>query len=395
VDGVPDSLDMINGTGEDSTTYTCTLPGISSDSAFVDYYIKATDKTSLSSTNPGTIFYNRYSFFVLNSSKPFTIQHVRYSPFGSGYSGYNEYPVTVAGVITADTSDIPGSGINNPPRVFIQNGSTPWSGINLGFQGTHGMDIYDLRMGDLVTVTGIPVFSSAFGTRLDTISALTVVSHKNPLPETHVMMTGTVGNSWLGTVSAEEWNGCVVTYKDVTIDSANADGDYNYGESFCRDTSFGNQTRITWSDGRTSFYAGPNAVKVNNGEKIKSITGILGFTYYNYKLCPRGDFDIIGPSGVLTDNNLIPTEFRLEQNYPNPFNPSTIIRYSIKTSSFVSLKVFDILGKEAAVIINENKQPGVYEVDFSAGKFNLASGIYFYKMTTGNFTSIKKMILLK
>jgi hypothetical protein len=236
---------MIKGTGTDSTTYTCTIPGISSDSAFVDYYIKATDNTQLSSTDPGNISSNRFSFFVLNPSKPFTIQHVRYSPFGSGFSGYNGYPVTVSGVVTADTSDIPGSGVNNPPRVFIQNGSTPWSGIILGYKGTYGMDVNNLQQGDLVTVTGIPVFASNSGIRLDTISALTIVSHNNPLPEVHIMMTSTVGYSWLGTVAAEQWNGCLVKYQNVTIDSADADSTYNYGESFCKDTSIGNHTRIT------------------------------------------------------------------------------------------------------------------------------------------------------
>jgi hypothetical protein len=395
VNGILDSLDMINGTGADSATYTCIIPGISSDSTFVDYYIRATDNTQYLWTTPASIANNRFSYFVLNPSKPFIIQHVRYSPFGSGYSGYNGYPVTVSGVVTADTSNIPGSGANNPPRVFIQNGTTPWSGIILGYQGIYGNDVYKLKQGDLVTVTGIPVFSSTGGTRLDTISALSKISYFNPLPETHIMPTGTVGNSALGTIAAEQWNGCLVTYRHITIDSANADSNYNYGESFCKDTAGGNHTRITWSDGRTSFFAGPNAVTVNKGAKFESITGILGFTNNNYKLCPRGDYDIVGPSGVLTDNNIIPSKFRLDQNYPNPFNPSTIIRYSVKTSSLVTLKVYSILGKEVAVLLNEDKQPGEYEIDFSAGKFNLASGVYFYRMTAGSFTSIKKMVLLK
>jgi hypothetical protein len=395
VNGVLDSLNMTKGTGTDSTTYTCTIPGIASDSAFVDYYIKATDNTPLSSTSPGKISNSRYSFFVLKPSTPFTIQHVRYSPFGNAYSGYNGYQVTVSGVVTADTSDIPGSGANNPPRVFIQNGTTPWSGIILGYQGTHGLDVYNLRQGDLVTVTGIPVFSSASGTRLDTISALTIISYYNPIPETHIMSTGTVGNSAIGTIAAEQWNGCVVKYQNVTIDGANADGDYNYGESFCQDTSLGNHTRITWSDGRTGFFVGPNAVAVHNGDKFYSITGVLGYTHYNYKLCPRNNSDIGLPEEVHSENYNFPSEFRLDQNYPNPFNPSTIIRYSIKTNSLVTLKVYNILGKEVAIILNENKQPGEYEVDFSTGKFNLASGVYFYRLTAGSFTSIKKMLLLK
>src|ERR1035437_2081022 len=283
VNGVLDSLDIIKGTGTDSITYTCTIPGISSDSSFVDYYIKATDNTQLSSTSPGTI-YNGYSYFVLNPSKPFTIQHVRYSPFGSGFSGYNGYQVTVSGVVTADTSKIPGSNANNPPRVYIQNGSTPWSGIILGYQGTFGMSVFDLKQGDLITVTGIPVSSAtAYATRLDTLTALTVVSHNNPLPASHVMKTSDVGYSALGNLTPEPWNSCIVTYNAVTIDSANADGPtYHYGESYGTDSSKGNHTRITWSDGRTKFFNGPADGLVNKGDYFSSITGILEYTHTTY-----------------------------------------------------------------------------------------------------------------
>jgi hypothetical protein len=123
----------------------------------------------------------------------------------------------------------------------------------------------------------------------------------------------------------------------------------------------------------------------------------LGYTYNEYKLCPRNIDDIVGyvPTGVRSDNYVIPTEYRLDQNYPNPFNPSTKIRYTVKTSSFVNLKVYNIIGKEVAVLLNEDKQPGEYEFDFSAGRFNLSSGVYFYRLTAGSFTSVKKMILLK
>ena len=85
--------------------------------------------------------------------------------------------------------------------------------------------------------------------------------------------------------------------------------------------------------------------------------------------------------------------FQLNQNYPNPFNPSTEIKYSIPTKNFVSLKVFNILGKEIATLVNETKDAGAYSVNFNAA--NLPSGIYFYKITSGKNISIKKMILLK
>ncbi len=91
--------------------------------------------------------------------------------------------------------------------------------------------------------------------------------------------------------------------------------------------------------------------------------------------------------------SLIPNRFALAQNYPNPFNPTTIIEYSVPQFSFVEIKVYDILGKEVAVLVYENKSPGVYSVQFDSGK--LKSGVYFYSMKSGSFVGIRKLILLK
>ncbi|MEI7811392.1 MAG: T9SS type A sorting domain-containing protein [Ignavibacteria bacterium] len=83
----------------------------------------------------------------------------------------------------------------------------------------------------------------------------------------------------------------------------------------------------------------------------------------------------------------------LSQNYPNPFNPSTRINYSIPEKSFVTIKVYDIQGKETAVLVNEDKTPGEYSAEMNAG--SLASGIYIYKIQAGSFSEVKKMILLR
>jgi hypothetical protein len=85
--------------------------------------------------------------------------------------------------------------------------------------------------------------------------------------------------------------------------------------------------------------------------------------------------------------------YSLSQNYPNPFNPTTTISYSIKENDLVQLKVYDILGREVAVLVNEDQKSGSYQITFNAS--NLPSGIYFYKLTSGNFTETKKLILLK
>ena len=93
------------------------------------------------------------------------------------------------------------------------------------------------------------------------------------------------------------------------------------------------------------------------------------------------------------EKNQNPLEFNLAQNYPNPFNPSTTIKYAVATTSFVSIKVYDMIGQEVASLVNEMKDAGTYEVKFD-GK-NLASGVYIYKMSADNFTSVKKLNLLK
>ena len=91
--------------------------------------------------------------------------------------------------------------------------------------------------------------------------------------------------------------------------------------------------------------------------------------------------------------NSVPDKYQLYQNYPNPFNPSTAIEFDIPKISFVKLVVFDVLGKEAAVLVNEELKAGSYKIDFNAG--NLSSGIYYYRLQTEKFTDTKKLTLLK
>ncbi len=90
---------------------------------------------------------------------------------------------------------------------------------------------------------------------------------------------------------------------------------------------------------------------------------------------------------------LIPTEFGLAQNYPNPFNPVTVIKYQLPMDEFVELKVYNLLGQEIKTLVNEIQEAGYYEISFDASR--LPSGVYFYKLNSGNFTSVKKMILMR
>ncbi|MCX6163669.1 MAG: T9SS type A sorting domain-containing protein, partial [Ignavibacteriae bacterium] len=111
-----------------------------------------------------------------------------------------------------------------------------------------------------------------------------------------------------------------------------------------------------------------------------------------------GDTNTVGINSI---SNVVPDKYALYQNYPNPFNPTTIIKYQIPPLSSphalggdpVLLKVYDILGKEIATLINEKQSPGLYEVTFDASQY--PSGIYFYKLETQSYKETKKMLLIK
>lgn len=97
--------------------------------------------------------------------------------------------------------------------------------------------------------------------------------------------------------------------------------------------------------------------------------------------------------GINIISNEVPVSNYLEQNYPNPFNPTTKITYQLRNTNFVRIKVYDELGKEISTLLNTNQNPGSYSIDFNGEK--LPSGIYFYKLEAGDFTSTRKMILLR
>ncbi len=117
------------------------------------------------------------------------------------------------------------------------------------------------------------------------------------------------------------------------------------------------------------------------------------FTGFNFNLM---EFELTAVG--VDDENEASFSFNLEQNFPNPFNPSTIINYSIPTNrksemANTTLKIYDILGSEVATLVNEEQTPGNYHIEFDAS--NLSSGLYFYKLQSGEFSQSKKMILLR
>jgi hypothetical protein len=121
-----------------------------------------------------------------------------------------------------------------------------------------------------------------------------------------------------------------------------------------------------------------------------------GYSIDRRKFNIFGDPSIILKSdipAVIDNSNILPNSFRLDQNYPNPFNPTTNISYTIPQNGITSLKVYNILGKEVANLVNKYQANGHYSITFNAS--NLSSGVYFYKLSNGKLSNTKKMILIQ
>jgi len=199
------------------------------------------------------------------------------------------------------------------------------------------------------------------------------------------------GNTW----TALPWTGYAGTVG--TLNLLTAYGNYLFGCNGFNATVGGSKIWVypfasnSWSrpPGQDAFnptdggYSG-NMIILNNNYIIVS-------TMYNIWKSTLTQIGIT-PTAVSEDNYL-PTEFKLEQNYPNPFNPSTNISWQLSVGSFVSLKVYDALGREVATLVNEYKPAGNFVKTFRGT--SLPSGIYFYKLVAGSYSEIKKMILMK
>ena len=168
---------------------------------------------------------------------------------------------------------------------------------------------------------------------------------------------------------------------------------------------------FTWYDEGSSYSPGRLDYIVYSNSVMSAVNSYVLFTnalpedslsFYNLQssdvtsvadhLPVIADFEL-SPEVSVENNSTLNYKFSLLQNYPNPFNPSTVIKYDLGMSEFVTLKIYNSLGQEVRTLVRREQNAGSYEVKFDAS--NLTSGIYFYKLTAGEFVQSKKMILLK
>ena len=178
---------------------------------------------------------------------------------------------------------------------------------------------------------------------------------------------------------------------------------YNFSIQFISETTGwisgfdGTSVIIKTTDGGNNWFRQESPCKNEGGlSNILFINENIGWAIGN------GIFKTTNGGSVVSvedekkfQNNFLPAQITLFQNYPNPFNPATSMQYAIGSKQIVTLKVYDILGREVVTLVNEEQNAGMHKVKFDAAKYKLSSGVYFYRIQADQFSETKKMILMR
>ncbi|MCI0474222.1 MAG: T9SS type A sorting domain-containing protein, partial [Ignavibacteria bacterium] len=438
-----DSVLMTKGTGNN---WSYNIPGNGSVATY-RYYIKAIDSTGRSSTSPAGAPTTYHTFLAsLDTQKP-VITHTAITDVPKV-----QWPVTVSANVT-DNIGVDSAWVKwykNTPSVIKQfkllntSGSTyaaPFNSVNADVNvgdsifyrvfardnsSAHNTDstaLYKFKIINLVDIcvgtgtvsTGWPYYTFYMDSRTQMLyTAAEIIAAGggtgmitqvgfNVISASSQVMNGfkvRLQHTTVGSISSFLSTGWTTVYDGtytvpgtglqyVTLTTPFAwNGTSNVLVEICfNNSSYTSNTTVngTAATGRVAH----NHSDLSSGDGCTGITS-PGSTYTTlpnicFKLTP-----VLGAGNNLSE---VPKVYSLAQNYPNPFNPVTKINFAIPKQGFVTLKVYDVLGREVSTLVNEVKQVGTYSVDFDASY--LSSGVYFYRIESGEFSDIKRMILIK
>jgi DNA/RNA endonuclease YhcR with UshA esterase domain len=355
----------------DNISYSATIPA-QADSAMIEYFLSAVNSAGDSASSPADTADFKYFYFVREAG--IAIFDLQFSPYCDARSGYLDHEVTVTGIVTTDVSDF--------TFYWIQNGSEPWNGILVFDESTPA------KLGDEVRVTGtVDEFGGA--TEIRGLTAFTLLSENNPVPEPVVLTTGELGTT---SATAESFEGMLVRVENVGVSDPFPDAPSNFGEFVVDDGSGG--VRIL--NLATSFQGNLDSTFAL-GDSLLSITGIQHESFGNKKIAPRDINDLVRKTTAVADGS-IPLTYDLAQNYPNPFNPQTTIRYRLAKPGLVTITIHNLLGQKIRTLVEEVRPAGAHKMVWngrSGAGLSTPSGVYFYRIVSGEFIEVKKMILVK
>jgi hypothetical protein len=272
---------------------------------------------------------------------------------------------------------VSGQPAANPNLGNIENSDTTDNGLNIIYGNIQGLDVYDLYNN-----TPDPIYAQNNDWGVYDSTSI----------EDHIYHF--VDDSTLGLVYFMPFSGSIPV--ELASFSANVSG-RNVMLNWITATELNNSgfeiersaDNLMWN--KIGSVSGKGTTTEKSYYSFEDNNPVNGKSYYRLKQMDYdGSFEY--SNTVEVDVN-IPIKFSLEQNYPNPFNPTTSIKYTINSKQNVQLSVYNVLGKEIALLVNEEKPAGNYEVNFDAS--NLSSGVYFYELRAGDFVDMKKMILIK
>jgi hypothetical protein len=365
------------------TLWTATIPATSSET-LVRWKVIATDSANITVKSP--IGDTAYIYYRVLDRTP-KISDIREQFIPNGASQYESYAVKISGTVIASASDIPNE-LANAPRVYIQDDIKPYSGIYVRTTSPTSV-VRAFPRGSKVEVTGI--IRENFGvTSLDSVKNqdASLVSTNGDIYSPVVVTTDMFARKRQGETSAEQWESMLVTFKDVKVADTNADGASDFGElNVVNASAFGTpnesmaKMRVETDDGSSTYGVSPklNKVVLQKGASLESLTGIMFFSFGNYKLVPRNNNDIVlGSTSVLNDSH----EQYDVSVYPNPANQSGTLSITLPTSLNASIQVFSSLGTLMTTIHNGFISEGNHHFLLS----NLPSGLYTVRVHS-EFTS--------
>jgi hypothetical protein len=348
------------------------------------YYVEATDNDNETTAFPGDMRLGKPFFIVRDGA--LRIRDVQYTPFLNGNSGAIGGQVTLRGVVIAGSTDL--------GMVFMQDDINAWSGIML--RGDES--IRNLVIGQDVTVTG--VVEERFNVTAVGNASVTTDHGTAPLPAAIQLSTGDFATAVVkdGDPFAEQWEGMLTKFGPGTVTSINADAPTgNFGEFLFNDVN-GNM-RVddagTWDNVYTLDSTDTNLIYLRPGTTIESLTGVMYFSFSNWKLLPRDEDDFINVVTSVEHVAGLPASVKLDQNYPNPFRAAegTSIRFDLPLRDHVTLRVYDVNGRIVATLLDATMDAGTVTVRFTAS--TLPSGVYMYMLSGSTGIRSGRMLITR
>jgi hypothetical protein len=405
-----------------SGSYACTSSlqdsaGIGKGGSMAAIYINTTGSFSTGTKKGSATFQNSNSLTLVAGTVNIYSRYVDYSVTTISGGIFNVDPQSGAGAVavagtsnafavdSAATFNMSGGTIN-----IVNPLSTTGAGLEMNLS-KYG--IYNITGGTINFGNGVS--SLAGSTDGFQISALTA-------PLWNVVVNNPSGTNRQVTLTDGASPTDLAVKNNLTITAGTLNANVGTGSNISIGGAFSNTGTFNGGSASTYTFNGTSAqttgalpttvpnLTINNSQGVTlsratTITGVLRLAagvFDNtipFTLGPNGSIVLAGgslkrPTSVEDNSaNAVPLTFFLSQNYPNPFNPSTTFTYQIAKEGFVLVKIFDVLGREAATLVNEVKQAGTYPVTWNAAGFE--SGVYFCRMQSGSFTETKKITLMK